>query len=503
MKKVIHDVNPWNELYYNNCYYGALFPMLLHYGRSITPVLLQNSYSYSVKDDLSFKIERNEIKSQDQVLKDMGIVETMLPKDDVVATIKGCIDRGVLPMVFIDCFYETIRPDAFGKNHWSHILTVYGYNDETQTFELLEHSYFDSFTYKRAQFPYSDMETCCRHFGEDEEDFTGLLEFSVSEKPVDLIAYHRQAVMNYIDYMKRNRGRLFDGIGALRDVLEKRRSEGTAACFTKEDAEVFRRIEKFKKMERYAIKTVFFADESLTRLFDRVAGAWDIAAAAVENDFPADRYFDSILSRLIEAVDLEKTAFEKTYLLLERRSQEMNYSALDLKPYLNSIFIKTAYAPVEGLDEWRVSRDLADPATLPDDAIRNMEGVPVRMPSKDDSTPDNIMAEGQIITFEPGHYKRIYLLGIGEYREEMLLMNGDAVQGKADLFFHDAWTGIDIWEGGPQDKRIVGKIKGYGLSKSVQTFYLLKVDIDKNMEVDRIKLPNCPMMRIFAITLEK
>lgn len=85
-------------------------------------------------------------------------------------------------MVWIDCFYETIRPDAYQKNHWGHILLVYGYDDEKETVEFLEHSYTDSFTYKRANMSYEDFKMCYDSMKSQMKDFSGFVEFSEKDK---------------------------------------------------------------------------------------------------------------------------------------------------------------------------------------------------------------------------------------------------------------------------------------------------------------------------------
>ena len=119
---------------------------------------------------------------------------------------------------------------------------------------------------------------------------------------------------------------------------------------------------------------------------------------------------------------------------------------------------------------------------------------------------DNISCLGQEIYFQNDKYNEIMLLGsceFGSFREDILLYQDDELKQKLQVCFTD-WVlapefGEEIlWQG----KMLIKEGKGYGFSKVYSTHLLgQRYFIQGNHEINKIKLPECPNMHIFAISL--
>jgi|GEM_PF-5824192 len=514
MKKTIFDVNPWNEMYYNNCYFSALFAMLLHFQKSITPVLLSNLFFYKKNGKLLFEMERKPLftDAKSDIVAKMGITEADYEKtDDIIDIIKNGIENDALPMVWIDCYYEPIRPDAYLQNHWGHILLVYGYDDAMQTVEFLEHSYTDSFTYKRATMSYDDFRSCHNGFKTNHTrgDFNGLILFQKSEIETDICAFTQDVVRKFIRKMERNKDKAYQGIEDILSTAKEWESLTPAQFFG--DRKFIQKLNstltgiiKHKRMERYDYKKALAADDALIACSTEIFFQWKTLLGLTAYPLNQEQCYHDIIRHIHIVAELEKELLDKVYLFLEKKKKLLHYHTVPLASYFNGIFISSTGIAPEGINPCQVAENCIVPASLPaGNSILNFEGIPVIMPDKADSAPDHVMLYGQAIPLKPQKYCRLYILGVGELKDDLRLYAQNELIETQPLFFFDAWTGIDRWEGDVGDERIIAKIKAQGRDHAVQSLYLLRMDINPNGKmIDKIQLPVCPALRIFGMTLE-
>lgn len=77
------------------------------------------------------------------------------------ATLKGnetiirAIDEGNPIFVGIDCFYYPLRTDLYQKRHEPHFILIYGYDQDTQEFDALDHEYANSLRFHVRKVPMS------------------------------------------------------------------------------------------------------------------------------------------------------------------------------------------------------------------------------------------------------------------------------------------------------------------------------------------------------------
>lgn len=262
-------------------------------------------------------------------------------------------------------------------------------------------------------------------------------------------------------------------------------------------------ILKFKQMERYIYKKGLRGSKDLVDLSTEILMEWRNISGLLAHIFDKDKSFAELRKCLYRVAESEKSFLDLAFVFIETKEKQMNYVIADIEPLYNGISISTGVI-YGGCESHRVSANPIVPESLPEShSILNFEGVPVRMPDKRDDKFDHIMAYGQEIHMQPGKYIRLYILGVGEIRSNIRIYSGTDVVEDASVFFHDAWTGIDIWEAGPVDGRIIAKMKNVGKDGAVQSMYLLEIEINPERRViDRIVLPLCPGLKIYGITAE-
>ncbi|MCX7922794.1 MAG: BtrH N-terminal domain-containing protein [Clostridia bacterium] len=159
-QKALDNIGPFNDIFYKMCYYNALFSVVNHLGKSVLPFLASDVYAYNYDTNknipnIDFKILS--FKTDEQLLKESGIVEEAKePGYDVIEDIIESISADKPVILFVDCYYESIRRDVYLKHHWPHSLLIYGYDESKQVCNVIEHKYRDSLTYDKCTLSYLD-----------------------------------------------------------------------------------------------------------------------------------------------------------------------------------------------------------------------------------------------------------------------------------------------------------------------------------------------------------
>ncbi|BBH20596.1 hypothetical protein Back11_19410 [Paenibacillus baekrokdamisoli] len=334
-KGIIRNIKAWNDLYFKNCYYSALFPVILQFKKSITPVLLNDIYTYKEGDDSTqgfISMEHQSIKEMDDILKDMGINSQVKSTTNVIQELKNSIDANRPVLLFIDCFYEKIRFDAYNKHHWVHIVLVYGYDDEIQAFDILEHKYATGFTYDEFKFSYEDAQNCYEGYLRNlsRTDFTGYIEYSLDPEfkdreytPDD----EKNNIASFIDTITSRKTDIFEGIATLRtfaDNFEDRVLNNNLFSDKNMVEKINQQLNHFrvsKSVERYRLLKVFGEGNPAAALADELLEHWGYIAGVFGKCGNSEKlnkaYSDSITKKVKNLPELEERYFTSLFQVLE------------------------------------------------------------------------------------------------------------------------------------------------------------------------------------------
>lgn len=163
-KKVLSGIEPFNEVFYKDCFYNSFFAVAKYLGRNTDLFFANDTFIYSDRDDknpLNIDVEYIVSEGLNSTIEKCGIkTNTVVSTNDIIRNIKMAIANDRPAIVRVDCFYESIRIDTYQKRHWPHMLLIYGYDDTEKVFNIIEHSDINGLDYSKKTISYQNIIQC-------------------------------------------------------------------------------------------------------------------------------------------------------------------------------------------------------------------------------------------------------------------------------------------------------------------------------------------------------
>lgn len=160
-KTSISNIIPFRDVFYKDCYFNALLPIISLFYGNIDLFIANDIYLYSYdsnKKGLPFSLKNINIADETRLLDLMGIgVKKKNSSQDIILDIKNALEKKHPVIIRVDCFYTIIRKDMYKKEHWPHVLLVTGYNDKKRIFQVIEHDNINSTDYKLMAISYDSL----------------------------------------------------------------------------------------------------------------------------------------------------------------------------------------------------------------------------------------------------------------------------------------------------------------------------------------------------------
>ncbi|MCR8842151.1 BtrH N-terminal domain-containing protein [Paenibacillus sp. SC116] len=157
-----YDVKPFNDLFYKNCFFSALFPVIQYFGQPIEYVLAYDRiwYEQNHNDELwPVKLQMESVHSIDRIVNELGLqIDTVFQSENIIADLTEALQQGKLPLLNIDCYALPMRKDLYRQEHWPHVLLICGVDTANQVFYVIEHRERESMTYERRLLSFNDLE---------------------------------------------------------------------------------------------------------------------------------------------------------------------------------------------------------------------------------------------------------------------------------------------------------------------------------------------------------
>lgn len=224
--ELIEGIEPYTKLFYRNCFYNSLFPVLQYYGVDIINFLIQEFTLYRTDTNSNQKLFELVFESYDEVISRVNKIgidaNTKKITHSIISDIQEAIKRGNPVIVKVDCYYESIRKDAFEKSHINHSWLVYGYNNITQSIYVIEHLFFEDTKYKKLEISYEDLVKCYNGYIEsfNDDEHPSYYEIFYDKNTDSRHKSITSLTENYLTIHKDNYKAIYKGIQLFKQAAE-------------------------------------------------------------------------------------------------------------------------------------------------------------------------------------------------------------------------------------------------------------------------------------------
>lgn len=276
-EKIIVDIEPFNEIHFYQCFLHANFPVIGHFKRHIYPFLFKSKYSFDLNG--SIYIESTTRENAKNILNDMGIVQCgKRISENIVSDIKQAINLKRPTIINLDCFYESIRDDAYMKNHYPHFILIYGFNDNTKEFYIIEHKYKDSFIYTKRLIGYNDIVNCynsgieylkLQNYGDTFYEYYIMEDFKYTKNK-------HSYYMEYLDYLYCNKEIFENNLIEFKNNIPEFMNHITYFDNLDYVIDQLNNIIEEKNKEKYILITLFNDFKEINILIEKIINEWII-----------------------------------------------------------------------------------------------------------------------------------------------------------------------------------------------------------------------------------
>lgn len=307
---VLDNIEPFNDLYYKNCFYNSFFSIINHYRKNIIPFITNDIIVYKYNEDLDgerFGVDFIETKSIKALMGEIGLqVETKPESENVVKDVISAIEKGRPVIIWVDCYYEPIRKDTFQEIHWPHTWLIYGFDKVKAMFDIVEHTHRQNLTYDKRTISFEDAARCYEgylsNFPKDSDKT--YYEFYLSESSKDSFVecdYCRstlaKSIKKYEDAVRKG----IEQVPVIIDYLKKViTDESEFKLRTEELLGYLNDIINAKKIEKYRIDKLFNDQVQLYELLGSLIGCWDSLRLTIAKYMYSNVYNQSTLNKAIE-----------------------------------------------------------------------------------------------------------------------------------------------------------------------------------------------------------
>gem|GEM_PF-508167 len=313
---------PFNDIFYKHCFYNSLFPAIFGFGRQISTFLANDIIIYTECNDETWmgsnisytsckplkqlfdelgvsvytkthEIDLDQVRNVeklDQKLiglfsKDIGLaIDKKEPLNNLIESIIQATANNRVVIIWVDCFYESIRIDTYNKIHWPHTLLLYGYDEEHHVFKVIEHNHRENLTYKKCDIGVEDIINSYKGFLEYYQvnrDMPTYFELQLSGSDIiknpnnidtnDIITAYRISILE-------KREDIIAGLTFLKsltnDIKNTLIDEDNLKVSSNQLLNNLNVIINAKQIERYKTAKLFNNDIKLQELINRIIDSW-------------------------------------------------------------------------------------------------------------------------------------------------------------------------------------------------------------------------------------
>ncbi|UNK15974.1 phosphopantetheine-binding protein [Paenibacillus sp. N3/727] len=298
---ILPNIEPFNDLYYRNCFYNSFFPVVKHFGGSILPYLVNDLLLYhrtDTEEAQGYELRYEEVEPQETLFTEMNLsVQTEYDFGDIKSKLIQSISQGNPAIVWVDCYEIPSRSDAYQKQHVDHTLLVYGFDEGTQMFHIIEHDRRENLSYKPCLIVFDDLVRACIGY----ETYYQPLEHRAAYYIIQHYpnAPHREPELNELKQrfesnLTYNRHRLQESMDVLQQFaawfIDASSNEASLKQHAESMIETLNQILNAKQVEGYRLTALYGEDASLLATHRECVEYWETIRKGIVRFFYAPVY---------------------------------------------------------------------------------------------------------------------------------------------------------------------------------------------------------------------
>lgn len=331
-KKIIDGIEPFNDIFYKSCFFNSFFPVLLLYNKDIEKILVNDTILYTSEigyEDLGIDVEYIQHIPFEDIINDEGFeLRTGKNSDDIIKDIIESITNDRPVIIWVDCYYESIRKDMYNKEHLAHTLLVYGYDKNEEVFHIIEHKHRDHNSYQKKVIGYDDIVNSHKGFMKMFNSELEKVTFYEFYHPQDSIKFkdekktQKSYIQSFMDNTINNRDLIMKGLESLKHFIDRfshmTESEEISIRGAEKLLTDLNNVINAKKVEEYKVKRLFGIESEFAVLQGEIISNWNIIRNIVGKYVFSSLYladdFKYCSEKLSEIYVLENNYYNKIFL---------------------------------------------------------------------------------------------------------------------------------------------------------------------------------------------
>lgn len=168
MKCIMEGFEPFDKFWFRTCFYQAFLSIAKYFGGNLNKYFSNQIFEYEEMDTGHLMIVRKNIVHYTEV---EGIKERKLKQvKNIIPEIECAIEEGHPVIIATDTYYVPHRNDTYLTQHGIHYICIYGFDNKTRRFNILDHASWGSYKYEKKEMLYSDALTAYTAYSKDHPD---------------------------------------------------------------------------------------------------------------------------------------------------------------------------------------------------------------------------------------------------------------------------------------------------------------------------------------------
>lgn len=191
--------------------------------------------------------------------------------DNLIETVKQCLFEGKVALVWVDCFDENTRKDTYQKMHLSHVLLVYGFDEEKEEFMIFDQSRFDLLDYKETKISYDGLVQAYQGFidyFQREQDIMSYYEIPTGLDIIgkhELVAEYKKTTLQFQKDIEAEYTEMEEYFKYIEQLIEEERLKDTLDMRIEEMNNVI----NARKVQRYLVLRIYGENSNLDAILEK------------------------------------------------------------------------------------------------------------------------------------------------------------------------------------------------------------------------------------------